>query len=77
MVLHHGKVLRDQLNMHQETVISLVEKYRSIIENRKTNLVFNRQKNECWEKLAWVFHSNNCQNWPTTKKQNNLNLKTR
>ncbi|CAH2008874.1 unnamed protein product [Acanthoscelides obtectus] len=68
----------DQLNIHQETIISFVEKYRSIIEDKKTNLVFNKQKNECWEKLAGVFHSNDWpQNWPTTKKQNNLNLKTR
>ncbi|CAH1989321.1 unnamed protein product [Acanthoscelides obtectus] len=37
---------------------------------KKTNLVFNKQKNECYEKLAWP------QNWPTTKRQNNQNLKT-
>ncbi|CAH1987947.1 unnamed protein product [Acanthoscelides obtectus] len=40
--------------------------------------ILNKQKHECWEKLSGVFHSNNWpQNWPTTKKQNNLNLKTR
>ncbi|CAH1962445.1 unnamed protein product [Acanthoscelides obtectus] len=79
MVLYHGKVIqKDQLNIHQDTITSSSKKYRSIIEYKKNNLVFNKQKNECWEKLAWVFHSSNWpQNWSTTKKQNNLNLKTR
>lgn len=38
-------------------MISLVEKYICIIENKKTNAVYNKQKTECWEQLATEFNS--------------------
>lgn len=41
----------------REILVSLVEKYFKIIENKKTNAVYNNQKAECWEKLAWEFNS--------------------
>ncbi|CAG9769028.1 unnamed protein product [Ceutorhynchus assimilis] len=41
----------------KESLISLVEKYLNVIENKKTNSVFNKQKNDCWEKLAWEYNS--------------------
>lgn len=42
----------------KELLISLVQKYIKIIENKKTNAVFNKQKSECWEKLAWEYNAN-------------------
>lgn len=41
----------------KEILVSLIEKYFKIVENKKTNAVFNKQKAECWEKLAKEFNS--------------------
>lgn len=39
----------------RELLLNLIEKYINIIENKKTNSVFNKQKIECWEKIAKEF----------------------
>ncbi|KAJ8929393.1 hypothetical protein NQ314_017925 [Rhamnusium bicolor] len=41
----------------KEILLSLVETYMNVIENKKTNAVYNKQKAECWEKLAWEYNS--------------------
>lgn len=41
----------------RELLLSLVEKYITIIENKKTNAVFNKQKILCWENVAKDFNA--------------------
>lgn len=41
----------------KEVLVTLVQKYFDIIENKKTNAVFNKKKLECWEKLACEYNS--------------------
>ncbi|CAH1099108.1 unnamed protein product [Psylliodes chrysocephalus] len=41
----------------KDILLSLVQKYFKCLENKKNNAVFNKQKQECWEKLAWEFNS--------------------
>lgn len=41
----------------KEILISLVERYLSILENKKTNAVFNKEKTKCWEQLAIEYNA--------------------
>lgn len=55
---HKGKKRASNYTLwEKELLISLVEKYIHIIENKKTNSIFNKQKAECWERLAKEFNA--------------------
>lgn len=56
--MEKGKRSANVTEREKEFLISLVQKNLHIIENKKTNAVYNKQKNECWEKLAWDFNAN-------------------
>lgn len=40
-------------------LIELVEKYKGILENKKTNAVTQREKDSMWEKVSNIFNSQN------------------
>ncbi|XP_067118202.1 myb/SANT-like DNA-binding domain-containing protein 3 [Centruroides vittatus] len=47
---------RNFTNFEKEILLELVEKYKSIIENKKTNAVSSKQKRSTWEVLTEEFN---------------------
>lgn len=41
----------------KEILISFVQNYITILENKKTNAVFNKEKLKCWEHLAREYNA--------------------
>lgn len=44
-------------SQQRKLLISLVKKYKQIVENKKTDMVTNLQKKECWEKISCEFNA--------------------
>jgi len=40
-----------------ESEVELVKKYQNIIENKKTDMVMWKEKEECWRKISEEFNS--------------------
>jgi len=41
----------------EELLVELVKKYQNIVENKKTDLVMWKEKEECWRKISEEFKS--------------------
>jgi len=41
----------------EELLMELVKKYHNIIENKKTDMVMWKEKEECWRKISEEFNS--------------------
>lgn len=41
----------------EELLVELVKKYKSVIENKKTDAVMWKEKEECWFKIVEEFNS--------------------
>ncbi|CAG9840797.1 unnamed protein product [Diabrotica balteata] len=48
---------KNYLEEEKENLISIIEKYKHIIENKKTDSVWSKQKNATWEKIATEYNS--------------------
>lgn len=40
----------------EELLVELVDKYKHIIENKKTDMIMWKEKKACWEKLTKEFN---------------------
>ena len=41
----------------EELLVELVKKYQNIVENKKTDMVMWKEKEECWRKISEEFNS--------------------
>ncbi|XP_072380988.1 uncharacterized protein [Diabrotica undecimpunctata] len=48
---------KNYLEEEKENLISIIEKYKHVIENKKTDSVWSKQKNAAWEKIATEYNS--------------------
>ncbi|KYN10944.1 UPF0439 protein C9orf30 [Trachymyrmex cornetzi] len=63
----------------EQLLVALVEKYKSIIENRKSNATTWKDKEKAWQVTEKEFNSNSGQNARNCKqlKEKYLNMKKR
>ncbi|KYQ47800.1 UPF0439 protein C9orf30 like protein [Trachymyrmex zeteki] len=61
----------------EQLLVALVKKYKSIIENRKSNATTWKDKEKAWQVIEKEFNSNSGQNVRKQLKEKYLNIKKR